>query len=158
MQDNKQPAGPTTTNDSLKADIVSDIPVAAPQSGPKPASEDDELDKIMQDVSMDIKDSKSKPRKHGLFHRSKKAPKADAKFSAKPIDNVQPVPKAPPPEKPSEPIRPTTTVSPSPNQAPQAKPAKPVKPPKTSRAPVGAIVLALLVTGALSAAAVYAYK
>lgn len=148
MQDNKQSNPPVSG--SLKTDIVNDIPLAVQGTVPRPADDDDELDKIMRDVGKDVKEVGKKPAKHHWFSLDHKQ-KADPKFSARPIDQVKPVPAAPRPIQTSQPLRPAPTA---------AKPVanKQPKPPKTHGAPIGVILLAIVMTGVLSAAAYYAYK
>jgi hypothetical protein len=148
MQDNKQPVNPVQSTGSLVPDIVKEIPVASPDSKPKLAGEDDELDNIMRDIGHDLKQVGQKKPKHRWFDKQKKD-KAEPKFSARPIDQVRPLPAAPPPK------------SAAPAQAPA--PAKPAtlakaKPTKDSHSPVGVVVLAMFVTVGLIAAAYYAYK
>jgi hypothetical protein len=137
MNPSKPPAAGT-----LVPDIVKDIPLQT-QGGAaaKPANEDDELDRIMHDVGHDIKAiGERPPKKHfDLFGHKNKKPKADPKFHAQPIAVPQ-----------QAPARPTA----APAQKPAAKPQSP----KTSDAPVLVIFMAMVITGALIAAAYYAYK
>ena len=150
MQDNKQPANASAN--SLKTDIVNDIPIAAPTAVHQPPDEDEDLDKIMRDVSKDVKEVGKKPAKRHWFAHDKK-PKTDAKFSARPIDQVKPAPAAPA----SKPATMPQPVQTAPTNA-KAVTKKFPKPPKTRTAPIGVILLAIVMTGALSAAAYYAYK
>jgi len=150
MQDNKQ--SNTAVSDGLKTDLVSDIPVAAQNFSQGPADDDEELDKIMRDVNKDVKEVGKKPAKRHWFAHDKK-PKTDAKFSARPIDQVKPAPAAPAP-KPAPMPQPVQT---EPTNA-KAVTKKLPKPPKTRTTPIGVILLAIVMTGALSAAAYYAYK
>ncbi|HET7827485.1 MAG TPA: hypothetical protein VFK97_01290, partial [Candidatus Saccharimonadales bacterium] len=70
MQDNKKPiAQPPASN--LVPDIVKNIPVAAPDNL-QPADDDDELDKLMRDVSQDVKKIGQKAPKRHWFSRQKK--------------------------------------------------------------------------------------
>lgn len=147
-----QPAG----SGSLVPDIVTDIPMAAPNTASKPANEDDELDKIMRDVGKDLNQVGKKNKQHGFLgfgHKTNKQ-KAEPKFSARPIDQVKAIPAGPPaPAKPAAPGPPA-----KPAAKPDGKPLAAPKPATQSSAPVTVIILALLVTAALSAAAYYAYQ
>ena len=149
MQDNKQPNN-EVAGGSLKTDFVNDIPLAVQGTVPKSADDDYELDKIMRDVGKDIKEVGKKPAKPRWFSHDKK-PKTDAKFSARPIDQVKPAPAAP---RPTQPVQ--SSRSPSVSVKPLAK--KQPKPPKDHSVPIGAILLAIVMAGVLSTAAYYAYR
>jgi hypothetical protein len=117
---------------NLRPDIVANIPLKVQASPLKPVSEDEDLDKIMQDVGKDLKQVDKNHHKKKFF---------DFKRQPKP---------AKPPTKPAAvPARPATA---------QPKPQVSGKPPKQSSAPVLAITVAVLVTFALVAAAYSAYK
>jgi len=147
------PAAPiaVTTN------LVASIPVHNQATQAAPATEDDELDKIMQDVGREMSKDDKKPPKHGLLHfghNSKATPKPLAPIATA----VQPAP--------AEPMATPQTVSlPSP-QPPiaavqpqtQAAPVATAKAKKQSSTPVFAIFVAILVTGFLVAAAIAAYR
>jgi hypothetical protein len=156
MQDNKQSASPMSSTGALIPEMVKDIPIAAPSPALKPPKDDEDLDKIMRDVGQDLKQVGSKKPKHHLFSRRSgpkqpKPQKAEAKFTARPIDQIKP-----PPAKPAAAVqaRPQAPLA----AQPAAKAPAPAKPVRTARAPVGIILLALAVTGGLVAAAFYAYK
>jgi hypothetical protein len=130
----------------FKTDIVNNIPMH--HAAPEAAKDDDDLDKIMQDVGHQLNTENHKPakRRH-LFGGSH--PKSEAKLVAQPVPRGQF----------SEPVH----SAPHQMHQPAASPAHPtpkVKPvPKAkSSAPVMVIVLTLVVTGILIAAAVSAYK
>lgn len=115
----------------------------APAAAPV-LTEDDELDTIMKDVGHQLKQADRKTtKKHSLFGRRRQTP----------VPKPVPVPKAataaPAAPQPSVPARAVTVDS-----TVKATP----KPVKTSAAPVGAIFMTILVTGALIAAAIYSYK
>ncbi|HET6863702.1 MAG TPA: hypothetical protein VFH37_00650 [Candidatus Saccharimonadales bacterium] len=149
MHDNKQPTNQRPVSGSLVPEMVKDIPIAVPGAKPRAGNEDDELDKIMRDVGQDIKQIDKKKPKHHWFGGQKKS-KAEVKFSARPIDPIKPLPSAPP--KPQD-------IAPQPQPAsPKPTPAIKAKPAKTSHAPVGIVILAMLVTFGLMAAAYFAYK
>ena len=148
MQDNKQPTNQPPVSGSLVPELVKDIPIAMHSASPQAANEDDELDKIMHDVGRDIKQIGKKKTKHHWFDRQKK-PKTEVEFSARPIDQIKLPPAAPKP----------LDIAPQPQPtSPKPTPGFKAKPAKTSRAPVGIVVLAMLVTFGLMAAAYYAYK
>jgi hypothetical protein len=131
-----QPAQP------LVPDIVNNIPLQVQgRANLKPADEDDELDRIMRDVGKDIKEVVKKPDKHHGFFKHNKSAKREPKLVAQPIKHEAPAAPAP---------KPIATAS--------QKPAVLPKPLKTSSPPVLAITVAILATGALIAAAYYAYK
>ncbi len=151
--------------DGLTTNLVSNIPVHSQgAAAPGTVNEDDELDKIMQDVNHEIKKTEKKPDGHHFHFERRHHKKTDAKFSAQPRQvmdvHTQPVQtpthnSAPAPA----PVANTQTKPPA-NSRPAAQPksAAPVKPSKTSHTPVMAIVLTLVVTSGLIAAAIYAYK
>ncbi len=147
MQDNKQ--SNIAAAGGLRTDLVSDIPVTAQGTAQKRIDDDEELDKIMRDVGKDVKEVGKKPAKHHWFSKDSKS-KTDPKFSARPIDQIKPLPAAP--------LKPVQAAQPTPKANPKAVPKAQAKAIKTSRTPIGAIVLAIIVAGGLSAAAYYAYK
>jgi hypothetical protein len=136
--DNNQPsnpisgAAPASGSSSMSPDIVNNIPLKAQDSPLTPVSEADDLDKIMRDVSHDLKQGAKKPPKKGFFDfkRQPKAPKTAA-----------------PAARPAAPLPPS-----------QPKAALQPKPARQSSAPVLAITMTVIVTGVLIAAAYYAYK
>ncbi|HVS79224.1 MAG TPA: hypothetical protein VHD84_02970 [Candidatus Saccharimonadales bacterium] len=123
---------------AFKPDIVKNIPVKAPAGPSRPANEDDELNKIIQDVNQGLAKSDRPAKKHfSLFTHHPKAPVAQTQPPPRP----QPIPAQ--------------------QQAAQTRSTKPVvapRPPKHRRLPVLVIFLTILVTGALIAAAYSAYK
>lgn len=135
-----QPVAPGETTSassgSLTPDIVSNIQVhdeaGQPKSEAHPPAASDDMDKIMQDVGKQMKKADKKPAKRHLFSKKPKAqtPAAPKLAAARPVPAAHPAAKAA-----------------------AAKP-KPANKPK----PVLAIVLTILVTAALIAAAISAYK
>lgn len=143
-------ASPNLTPGSLTPNIVGNIPVKAP-SGPGATSFNDEaeLDKIMQDVGHELKKEDNKQRPKGFFGFKAK-PKAEPKLTQPPTLNRPPA---------TSPPAPTTKIE----TQPGAKPPMPIstdklKPAKTSSAPVLVITFAVIITAALIATALYAYK
>jgi hypothetical protein len=170
-------ASPPTQTASAPADsgltpsIVSNIPVYSPGAAAAsvPEKDDEELDKIMQDVNHDIKQADEKPSKHHFFGHKHKS---EANFSAQPrsvtdihtppvlAQAAQPVSKPPSPraQAPAAAAQaPVRHAQPRPHAQAKPQPAK-VKPEKTNSGPVGAILLTIIVTAGLTAAAIYAYK
>jgi hypothetical protein len=141
--------------------LVSNIPVHAQDvaATPPPAvNEDIELDQIMRDVSHEVKNIQKK-KKSGMLsflHREPKPKPAQAPTAAQglPIHSPQPMPAnlnqmpAPAAVPPAQ----TAQVS------QQTQPAAPAKPHKSAQAPIFAILVALLITGFLAAAAIAAYR
>lgn len=144
---------------TLTTSLVANIPVHTPQQPGAPASEDDELDKIMQDVGKELKkDDQAKAKNHfSLFHKQKAAPAPIAARppAAPPAVPAQPVAAHPAPAQaviaPQPVSQPATAAQPRP--APAA--AKPKKEPSVPLMPITA---AVIVTGLLMAAAVYTYR
>ena len=128
-------------DDPFKPDIVNNIPMHKAAPAPAQASEDDELDKIMQDVGTELKKDDHQPAKHHFFSKT-----------PKPTVNAPVHPPAAHHSAPQAPAHPPTAQQP---KAP-AKPAPKIK--AKSSAPVFVIVVTVLVTGVLIAAAVSAYK
>jgi hypothetical protein len=115
---------------SLTPSLVGNIPVKMPDTpSAVPLKEDGELDEIMRDVTHELKREDPKPYK-----------KRFGLFSGK---TKPPQVKAPNPIPKSQPT--------------QSKPTAP-PPAQTKSAPLLAITLAVLVTGALIAAAYYSYR
>ena len=139
---------PADAPDNLTPNIVENIPVRA-QTSSAAINEGADLDKIMQDVGKELKKEDKKPHKAG-FLRFKRKPKTETHTQQAP-SLVRSAPMSVP------------TASPKPTSQPAAKAplpkaaAKP-KPQRSSSAPVLVITLTIIVTGALIAAAFYAYK
>jgi hypothetical protein len=133
-QPNQNPA--SSDGDSLRTDIVSNIPIHEAAAA-APVKEDDDLDRIMQDVGHQLKTEDIKPPKHHLF--SKKQPANSAHLSAQPVIHEHQAPTAQ-----------------TPHNQPAQKP--PPKSKSTSSAPVFIIVVTIAVTTVLIAAAMAAYK
>lgn len=141
--------------------IVTNIPVHAPQAETKPASEDDELDKIMHDVGQELKKTEQKTPHHGLLGFLHHDPKPLVKVNspaAKPEAPIAPVAAPAVASIPAAPIAtPVAAAQPQVQSAgqtqPQAVPAK-----TKSHVPFFAIFVAICVTGFLVAAAVAAYQ
>jgi hypothetical protein len=143
---------PVTDGGAFKTDIVNNIPLH--QAAPAAGHEDHELDKIMRDVGHQLNKEDHKPaKKHHLF--GKHQPKSEPKLVAQPVDRHQVV---------NMDVLPATTQShqapkPAANAPQQPSAAKPHPAPKDKRsAPVMVILLTIIVTGILIAAAVSAYK
>jgi len=134
MQLNNQPNTASEkpgSSANLRPDIVSNIPIKAPSSPLNPIPEDDELDKIMQDVGKDLKKvSQNAHKKHFFEFKHHPAP---AKPAAKPPVQAQPA-KAPQPKAAQQKLQRQCTI------------------------PVFTITVTIIVTGFLIAAAYSAYK
>ncbi|MGH7156822.1 MAG: hypothetical protein ACREGG_01795 [Candidatus Saccharimonadales bacterium] len=148
-----QPAPtPDPNPGGLTPNIVNNIPVKAPQAVSEASFNDEaELDKLMQDVGKQLKKEDKKPPKKGFLGFGHKKPEAEPRLAQPPsLVRSQPMP------------APSSQPKPSPQPAAQAPlpptAANKAKPVKSSSAPVFVIVLAIVVTGTLIAAAVYAYK
>lgn len=139
MQGNDQTAKSDRPGSTVnfRPDIVSNIPIKAQAQPNAPVNEDEDLDKLMHDVSKDLKQDHKKPPKKSFFE-FKKHPKV-----------AQPVP---PPKK--MPAAAKSPISAQPKPAAAATP----KPPRQSTAPVLTITVTIIITGVLIAAAIYAYK
>jgi hypothetical protein len=136
----KDPPFSAQPQDTLKTDIVENIPLHHAAS-PPPVGEAENIDGIMKDVSKEVKKVDDPPKKHHLFAHKEKSKEAGHK----------PVP-APAAQAPS----PTAPASgPMPRQ-----PAPPAAPkPKSNRSvPVMVIIFTVIITAFLVAAAVSAYK
>lgn len=133
------PAVASTTN------IVDNIPMHAPARPPAAApNEDAELDTIMQDIGHELKqaDRQITKKRFSLFSRKPKTgPRPAATPKVMDVSAAQLVP------------RPAPAAA---RPAPQA--AASIQPTKTSSVPVGIILITVLVTGVLIAAAIYSYK
>jgi hypothetical protein len=129
---------------AFATNIVDNIPMHTPAPAAAPVlTEDDELDTIMKDVGHQLKQADRKTtKKHSLFGRRRQAP------APKPVPALKAT-VAPAAPQPTVPVR-AVTVDSTVKAAP--------KPVKTSSAPLGAIFMTILVTGALIAAAIYSYK
>jgi hypothetical protein len=149
----------TASSSGLTPDIVSNIPVHNP-SGPAPSAgainEDDELDKIMQDVNHELKKPEKKPDRHNFHFELKHHKKTEPKFSAQPrqVMDVTAQPASAP--RPAPTAQAKSVNEPQPTA--QQKPIPLKKPPKTHSTPVMAIALTIIATSGLVAAAIYAYK
>jgi len=132
----------------MTTNLVTNIPVHDPRSSANPASEDAELDKIMRDVGHELKkdDQKVKKARHSIFSR---------KAKPTPPVAIQPSVAAPP----AAPARaaPVHAAQPAASTHP-VKPLAAVKSKSGPAAPVMVIMVTILVTGLLMAAAVYTYK
>lgn len=126
-----RPSGPGT----LVPDIVQNIPMQV-QAGaaPQAINEDDELDEIMHDVGKNLKEVINKPHKTGLFRRHQ----------------------APEPKTPANQTAQTQPKAQS-SAAPKPVADKPAKA-KANNTPVLVIMMTVIVTCGLIAAAYYAYK
>ena|SRR5579862_4192548 len=148
---------PAAASDSMPIaapQVVANIPVHAPTAPAAPASEDDELDRIMRDVGQELKKESVKPAKKGLFsffHKAKAKPQPSATAVHKAPVAAQSAP-APQPTPVSAPVRAVARPQPQPTATPAAK----VK--KQTSVPAFAIFVALLVTGFLTVAAIAAYR
>jgi hypothetical protein len=158
MNPGGQPSSTAPPSGNLVPDFVGDIPVKTQAGEAGPVNDDTELDHIMQEVGKDVKKvGQGQHKKHFDFfkHKSKQA-KAEPKFHAQPMP-AQKVPAARPAVQP-KPAQPTA----APKAASKIKSTaqlKPAKPPKSGNgAPIMAIIMTIIVTGALIAAAFAAYK
>ena len=145
-------AGPAPAQQAPAApNLVANIPVHAPVSAAPAANEDDELDKIMQDVGHEMNSEDKKPHKRGLLHFGHKAkPKTQPPAAAATVQ-AQPLPMpSPQPALPKQ--APVSAAQPQPGARTAAKSTN------QRTVPVFAIFVALLVTGFLVAAAVAAYR
>jgi len=133
-------------NQAFTTNLVTNIPIHDPQQS-TPAKEDDELDKIMKDVGHELK--KDVPvKKAGHFSLFSRKRRTAAPVSVRPT--------AAPPSAPVHPVSAPTT-QPAATSHP-VKPTAAVKPKQHTTAPVMVIMVTVLVTGLLMAAAVYTYK
>ncbi len=125
-----QPPQPQPQPDDapLKTDIVNNIPMH--QAAPTPIKEGEDIDNIIQDVSHQLKKDDVKPPKRHMF-------------SKKPKPEVKPPPVQPP--------HPVPAAGPIP-------PPRPLQPKAKHPVPVGLIVVTIIITGILIAAAVAASK
>lgn len=144
-----QPTVPqaSATPQTLTTSIVNDIPVRAPAHpmAQQPLNEDDELDKIMQDVGQQLRQAeRHTPKKH-MFSLGRSKPKPLPASSAKPVltSSPDPAPQAQPP---------AGQVA-----AAISKPAL-VATGRSSSAPVLVIMFTIAVTAVLAAAAIYTYR
>lgn len=134
-------AGPANPPQTLSTSIVNNIPVHAPaQPLSRPLNEDDELDKIMQDVGQQLKQAERLTPKKRFFH---------FRHKAKPISASTPMAAAQP--------------QPMPATLPAAQPAESLKQaskvsPVSASSPVLPALFTLAVTLVLIAAAIYSYK
>ena len=148
------PARPTAVPTAPATNLVANIPVHNPADQTTPLGEDDELDKIMQDVGREMNKEENKSRKHRFLHfghKTKTVPKPAVPVSA----TVQSAP-APMPQ--PQPVAQPQAAAAVPPLQPQALQAAATKPKEQSSAPVFAIFVAILVTGFLIAAAIAAYR
>jgi hypothetical protein len=137
---------------NFTTNLVTNIPLHNPQKA-APVNEDAELDKIMQDVGHELKkeDHQKKTGHFSIFSRKKKA-----------VATVKPTLSAAVPSQavatPQYVAAPAAAVpaQPAPASAAQAKPVPKAK--HTSTAPVMTVIVTVVVTGLLMAAAVYSYK
>jgi hypothetical protein len=114
--------------------------------------EDEELDKIMEDVGHELKQADRKTPKKKLFSFGHKAKPIAAAVPAAPAASA-PVAAAPQPPAP----QPAAAQDAQPTAAaPAMSPAAPKA--SKSSAPVGVFFITIIVTGALIAAAFYSYK
>jgi len=146
------PAPSPAPAQALTTNLVTNIPVHNPHSPANPANEDTELDKIMRDVGKELKkdDHNVKKGHHSLF--SRKAKQA-APVAIRP--NISAPAAAPIQTAPAQQAAPVAQPAAS---AHPIKPSASTKPKSGSTAPVMVIMMTILVTGLLMAAAVYTYK
>ncbi|MBX4201793.1 hypothetical protein KW803_02780 [Candidatus Saccharibacteria bacterium] len=142
MKPQSPPAAPQQSHEPdstpLKTDIVGNIPMHHAQAAPAPVHDNDNLDKIMQDVGHELKKEDKKPSGHHFFS---KKPKTEVILHAQPVQREAQT-NAPPQAAPA-------------HQLPAAKPQ--AKPKSENKAPVLIIVVTLLVTVILIALAVSVY-
>lgn len=154
LNDNSQTAQPPASaaaSQTLTTNIVSNIPVHAPSHplAPRPASEDDELDKIMQDVGQQLRQAERHTPKKRLFHIGHKA---------KPIAPTHPITSlAAVTEIVTDP--PVAHAAPTVNLRPDnvVKISSPAASKRTGSL-VLLVLLTVAVTAVLMAAAIYAYR
>jgi len=143
----------------MTPNLVKNIPLHNPDHPAAGHHDDDpELDKMMHEVGQEVNKIEKRPKKHG-FAWFGKGSKKEAPFKAQPIANAPasppipmrpdiqskaPVPAVPPPQAANNP-KPQTQKTPA--------PAK-----KKSNTPVMAITFAVIITGALIAAAFYTFS
>jgi hypothetical protein len=146
------PAPQPATAQNFTTNLVTNIPIHNPQQAAS-VNEDAELDKIMQDVGHELKkeEHQKKPGHFSLFSRKKKTvvtvkPTLSAAVPSQAVATPQPV-AAPAAAVPAQP---------TPASAAQAKTVPKAK--HTSTAPVMTVIVTVVVTGLLMAAAVYSYK
>ncbi|HET7528735.1 MAG TPA: hypothetical protein VFJ84_00705 [Candidatus Saccharimonadales bacterium] len=137
-----RPSQPARAPQTLTTNIVNNIPVHAPIQQPaQPVNEEDELDKIMQDVGRQLKQAERHTPKKRLF---------SFRHKAKPIP-PQPHAALPVPA-------PIADVKPAPVHKPDTPKSVPAAAVKPGRPPMMIMILTLAVTTALIAAAIYAYR
>jgi len=137
---------------NFTTNLVTNIPIHNPQQAAS-VSEDTELDKIMQDVGHELKkeEQHKKSGHFSIFSRKKKA-----------VVTVKPTLSAAAPAQTTAP-QPVTVpmahaVQPAPAAAAQAQAKAVPKAKHGSNAPVMTVIVTVVVTGLLMAAAVYSYK
>jgi hypothetical protein len=146
---------------ALTPNIVNNIPMRTPDAAQSLAlNDEEELDKIMNDVGKGMRADDKKPGTRGFLGFKKKS-KSEATFSAQPIAKVD--------LKTQTQVHAQPNISQSPKPLPQSMPqvkiaAQPIKPTsappasKTSTKPILVVCVTIIVTGALITAAFYAYK
>lgn len=150
-------AAPAAETSTMPApNIVTNIPVHAPQAPVAQASEDTELDQIMHEVGQELKKEPAKPQKHGLLGFVHHEPKPLVK-----VNNQPPKPAAPPqPAVAAAPL--SSEPAPAAVQAAVAAQPQPLAAPATPKTqrhvPVFVIFVTLCVAGFLVAAAITAYR
>jgi len=164
------PAAPPRPADPIQGiatTVVDNIPVHAAAAPAAQMNEDDELDRIMQDVGQEMKKEVKKSAKHGFLHLGHKH-KKEAPFSIQTARLPQAAPASPPAPAPVQvllaaaaplPAAPAP-AAPLPQPAAAARPAPAVaaKPKAPHHVPVFVIFVACLATGFLIAAAIAAYR
>jgi len=131
-QPSQNPAEPDGT--PFKTDIVNNIPMHSAGGPPAPAKEDENLDKIMQDVGHELKKDDVKPAKHHFF--SKKDTAEAQVHQAPPTNGLQ-----------------QQTAQ---NHQPITKPQ--TKPKPEHNAPVAVIIVTVIVTAILIAVTYWVYS
>lgn len=143
------PAAPQPPDPAFKTDLVNNIPIHQSAQPAAPIKEDEDIDKLMQDVGRQLKADDKKPTKHHLFSKKKtKVPN----FQAAPISRHQPQSGAVQSHQPPHPqAQQSSTNHP-------ASPKLQAQPKAKSNAPVMVIITTLIVTSMLVAAALAAAK
>jgi hypothetical protein len=135
---------------SLLPDIVSNIPVHAPDATSSSINEDEELDNIMQAVGNELKKDDNQPTKKRFLLRRKTKQK-EVEFSAQPLAIAQRA--APQPAA----LKPVASSIPKPLAKPLPLKSQPTAP-KLNSTPVFTVFVTAVVTVVLIAAAIAAYK
>lgn len=134
----KDPPFSAQPQDTLKTDIVENIPLHQ-AAAPPTASEAENIDDIMKDVSKEVKKVDDKPQKHHLFgHKEQPRPLNHQSPAVLAVAPAAPAPASPPmPRQPAPP---------------------PAKPTPKSSIPVMTIIFTVIITAFLIVAAIAAYK